>query len=472
MVFSSIEFLFLFLPLFLLVQNLLPFRNLSYALFSVFFYFFGEGWYTAVVLISVAMNYGFGLWIAAAESRHRRKTRLVGGLSLNLAMLFFFKYAAFFLCDVLHLAGLAILRKIHLPLGISFFTFHSISYLIDVYRRDAKAERSFTNLALYILMFPQLIAGPILRFHTVANQLRRRVVTLRHLYFGFLLFCFGLGQKVLLADMLAGVADPLFSRADQLGVMEAWVAALSYSLQIFFDFSGYSNMAIGLGWMTGFHFPQNFNYPYISKSITEFWRRWHMSLSRWFRDYLYIPLGGNRHGPVKTYRNLLIVFLLCGLWHGAAWTFLAWGGYHGCLLVIERMGAERRLAKLPVFMQHGYTLIAVLVGWVLFRADNFSQAMYLIKKLFFSWRELGETNIYQMLSPEQFLAMVAAVLFSTPFIVNALGKAIPMPVIGRWRRNAIPLAYGVGLSFAVAVLGFASVRIMLGSYSPFIYFRF
>lgn len=472
MVFSSIEFLCIFLPLFLIAQNLLPNRNLSYAIFSIFFYFVGEGWYTVVVLASVCMNYGFGLWIDGAKQQRQRKILLGTSLLLNLGVLFFFKYAGFFLKDILRIPHVALTEAIHLPLGISFFTFHSISYLIDIYRRDAKAESSFANLSLYILMFPQLIAGPILRFHTVANQLKRRVVSAQHLYFGFLLFSFGMGQKVLLADTLAGVADPLFMRADQLGVMEAWTAAVCYTLQIFFDFAGYSNMAIGLGWATGFHFPQNFNFPYISKSVTEFWRRWHMSLSRWFRDYLYIPLGGNRNGPWRTYRNLMIVFLLCGLWHGAAWTFIAWGAYHGCLLIIERMGLEHKLAKLPAVLQHGYALIAIVVGWVLFRVESLSQAKLMYKKMFFSWHNLGNTNIYEVLSTEQMLVFCIALIFCTPVVVSSINKIIPMPIIGGWRRHAPPAAFGAGILAAMAVLTGAAIKIMLGSYSPFIYFRF
>ena len=471
MVFSSSEFLFLYLPLFLLAQNFLPHRNLVYALFSLLFYFVGEGWYTAFIIFSVGINYAFGLYIDGSKTPSGRKRALAVSLVINISLLFFFKYCSFFVKDVLGLTEVVWVDRIHLPLGISFFTFHSISYLIDVFRGDAKAERSFVNLSLYILMFPQLIAGPILRFHTVANQLKRRVVRARHVYFGASLFCFGLGQKVLIADTLAGVADPLFARADTLTTGEAWVAALSYTLQIFFDFSGYSNMAIGLGWLTGFYFPKNFNYPYISRSITEFWRRWHMSLSRWFRDYLYIPMGGNRYGTIITYRNLLIVFLLCGLWHGAAWTFLTWGAYHGILLVAERVGLGKALDRVPAIIQHFYTLVVVVIGWVIFRANSMSQAGDVIARMFVPGSQ-ATTNLADIMAPEQIIAFVLGVLFSSPVLVTALNRHIPLPIVGQWRHDMPVHTYGVGAVLALIVFTISAAKIITGSYSPFIYFRF
>lgn len=471
MVFSSVEFLFLYLPLFLLAQNFIPNKNIVYALASLLFYFIGEGWYTAVVILSVTMNYAFGLFIERSKTPKGRGWTLAVSLAANLALLFFFKYFGFLFTDVLGIKGVVWVDQIHLPLGISFFTFHAISYLIDVYRGDAKAERSFVNLSLYILMFPQLIAGPILRFHTIARQLTRRVVRARHVYYGTLLFCFGLGQKVLIADTLAGVADSLFFRTDILSTGEAWAAALCYTLQIFFDFSGYSNMAIGLGWLTGFYFPKNFNYPYVSRSITEFWRRWHMSLSRWFKDYLYIPMGGNRNGSFATYRNLLVVFLLCGLWHGAAWTFLAWGTYHGALLVVERAGLGRTLERVPAVIQHLYTLLAVVVGWVLFRANSMSQAKDVIASMFVPTGHMT-TNLAGVMRPEEIVAFILGVLFSSPFLITTLNRYVPLPIVGRWRRKMPIHACCVGGLFALIVFAFAVLKIIPGSYSPFIYFRF
>jgi alginate O-acetyltransferase complex protein AlgI len=466
MVFSSIDFLFLFLPLFLLAQNFLPNRNLTFVLFSLFFYFVGEGWYTAVVAFSVVANYVFGIWIDEADDPRRKRLVLAASIGVNLALLVFFKYAGFLARNLFGTPADAWITTIHLPLGISFFTFHAISYLIDIYRRDARAERSFVNLSLYMLMFPQLIAGPILRFHTVASRLRDRVITARHVYGGLLLFCFGLGQKVLLADTLAGVADPLFARADSLSTGTAWLAAVCYALQILFDFGGYSTMALGLGRAAGFRFPRNFNYPYISRSITEFWRRWHMSLSRWFRDYLYIPLGGNRNGPAATYRNLMIVFLLCGLWHGAEWTFVLWGAYHGLLLVLERLGGGRVLRAMPRIVRHAYALVAVLVGWVLFRATSVGQAGTILAKMFFLDGTVDMAAM-DVLTGEEKVVLVVAILLSTPIVPVVFRRwfaAAPTGVSG-WK-------YAAGAAASLVLLGASSLKIFSGAYSPFIYFRF
>ena len=470
MVFSSIEFLFVFFPAFLLTQSLLPNRNFTYVVFSLAFYFFGEGWYIFVLVFSTIMNFACGLWVDEATSPRTRRTAISVGVAANLVLLFIFKYAGFFYTSVLGGSSEAWIASIHLPLGISFFTFHAISYLVDVYRRNVRAERSFVNLALYITMFPQLIAGPIIRFHTIAEQLTRRIVTARHAYFGLALFCFGMGQKVLLADTLAGICDPLFADWRTLTTSTAWLAAIAYTFQIFFDFTGYSNMAIGLGWMTGFYFPQNFNYPYVSKSITEFWRRWHMSLSRWFRDYLYIPLGGNRHGPLRTYRNLICVFLLCGLWHGAGWTFVIWGAYHGALLVLERLGFAALLRRAPVLLQHVYAMLAIIFGWVLFRADNITQAASMLDKMLIptSYR-LG---IDHYLTGEEFVVLVLAAVFSTPVVSKALMDVMAIPRVPPWQRDLPQWAYGLGATGAAAVFGASAIKILTGAYSPFIYFRF
>jgi alginate O-acetyltransferase complex protein AlgI len=470
MAFSSVDFLFLFLPLFLLTQNFVPNRNLTFVLFSVFFYFVGEGWFTAVVLASVVANFIFGILIGGEPRDYPKKCLLGAGIVFNLGLLAFFKYMGFF-AQTLGANPGSWITSIHLPLGISFFTFHAISYLVDIYRGDARAERSLVNLSLYMLMFPQLIAGPILRFHTVADQLRRRIVTARHVYYGAALFCLGLGQKVLLADTLAGVADPLFGRAAELSQATAWLAAACYTLQIYFDFGGYSNMAIGLGWIAGFYFPQNFDFPYISRSITEFWRRWHMSLSRWFRDYLYVPLGGNREGSAKTYRNLLIVFLLCGLWHGAAWTFVLWGAYHGLLLVIERLGYARLLGRFPRVLQHAYTMLAVMVGWVLFRAESIAQAQLILEKMFFL-DPTYDVPVLQILSGEETVVLACATVLATPVVQTIMRSLRALPAARPWPRAVHPWSYGLGATVAAAVLLASSLKILTGAYSPFIYFRF
>lgn len=470
MAFSSNEFLFVFLPLFLLVQAFLPFRNVSYVLFSLFFYFVGEGWFSAIVVVSVLANYLFGLAIDAQDHAGRRRYVLTGAVVFNLSALFCFKYAAFFLANVPGAEAQAhAAAQWHLPLGISFLTFHAVSYLVDIYRRDARAERSLINLSLYMLMFPQLIAGPILRFHTIAHQLTRRIVSARHVYYGFLLFSVGLGQKVLLADTLAKVVDPAFTRAQTLSCPAAWLAVIAYALQIFFDFCGYSNMAMGLGWLTGFDLPRNFDYPYSSQSITEFWRRWHMSLSRWFRDYLYVPLGGNRQGLHRTYLNLLIVFLLCGLWHGAAWTFVLWGAYHGAWLVIERLGLGPLIARAPRLVRHCYAMLIVLLGWVLFRADDLTQAQSMFRALF-SRRDMSMTT--PLMSREETVVLVIALTLSVPTLPwlssrwRWLASEAPLP------KRVAPLSYVLGSITGSIVFIAAATKVLTGAYSPFIYFRF
>ena len=469
MVFASVDFLFLFLPAFLLIQNFLPYRNITYVLFSLLFYFVGEGWYTSVIVASVTANYFFGIAIGVWLARTARKVALALGIAANLGALVYFKYAGFLATNLFD-GAVDSRTNVHLPLGISFFTFHAISYLVDVYRLDAEAERSFVRLSLYILMFPQLIAGPILRFHTVAQQLKERTVTTENVYYGLVLFSLGMGQKVLLADTLAGICDPLFAKWQNLSAAAAWLAATSYSLQLYFDFSGYSNMAIGLGWLSGFYFPMNFNYPYISLSITEFWRRWHISLSRWFRDYLYIPLGGNRHGSIQTYRNLVIVFVLCGFWHGAAWTFLAWGTYHGALLVLERLGLGAALEKAPTGLRHLYALVAILVGWVIFRAENLPQAAGILRTMLFV-NGAGADAIAPALTGEETVVLGISALLAMPLVANQMRAWVALPDHPPWPGRSA-WAYGWGLALGIVILSAAATKILTGSYSPFIYFRF
>ncbi len=472
MVFSSVEFLFAFLPAFLLSQALLPRRaNLTFVAFCIVFYFAGEGFFLAVVLASLLINFGFGLAIDSAIEPRRRKIVVGVAIAANLALLIFFKYAAFLHDVAFGSVPTHWTKSIHLPLGISFFTFHAMSYVIDVYRKDAKAERSLTNLALYILMFPQLIAGPILRYAGIASQLSQRVVTSKHVYYGIGFFVIGLGQKVLIADTMAGLVDPLFKQWMTLSTEAAWLAVLSYAFQIYFDFGGYSNMAIGLAMMCAFDFPRNFNYPYTSQSITEFWRRWHMTLSSWFRDYLYIPLGGSRFGTWKTYRNLFAVFLLCGLWHGAAWTFVLWGTYHGLFLVIERIGLARLLQRLPAVLRHAYALLAVMIGWVLFRAVSLEQALGILRTMFVPPAS-KEMSVFEFLTGESIVTLVCAAILSTPTLVRLLGPIIALPQQRPWPENVKLRAYGAGSLLYIIVFGASAIKILTGSYSPFIYFRF
>src|SRR5215469_14568338 len=378
MVFSSPIFLFLFLPITLGVYFLLPWRarNLWLLGVSLVFYGWGEPKFVLVMLASIVINFLLALWIDHARKRGGGRLPLTAAVVANIGLLAIFKYTDFItgnlnaLLAQLHVSPLA-LTGIALPIGISFFTFHALSYVIDVYRGEAPAQRNPFTIGLYISLYSQLIAGPIIRYHDVAEQLDKRSVERADFAYGVERFVVGLGKKVLLANTLAVPADLIFSiPGEQLTLPVAWLGLACYTLQIYFDFSGYSDMAIGLGRMLGFRFKENFNYPYVSQSMTEFWRRWHISLSSWFRDYLYVPLGGNRISNARTYFNLCVVFLLCGLWHGAAWTFVAWGAAHGALLVIERLGLGRVLARAPRPVRHAYVLAAVMATWVLFRSND------------------------------------------------------------------------------------------------------
>ena len=477
MVFSSPEFLFYFLPAFLLIYFLLPQKNLILLAFSMFFYAWGEGIYLLLIIASGLVNWAIALWLTQS-SPQRARWILAGGVALNLAGLFVFKYFAFFVSSVNAVfAGLKLpVPGIHLPIGISFFTFHAICYLVDVYRGDFQAERRPVNVLLYIAMFPQLIAGPIVRFGTVRKEIHERIVTLQKFALGLKFFILGLGQKVLIANTLAVPVDAIYKiPSGNLDAPMAWLAAVGYGLQIYFDFAGYSNMAIGLGLMIGIYFPLNFNYPYISQSITEFWRRWHITLSTWFRDYLYIPLGGNRQGDFRTYLNLMIVFLLCGLWHGASSTFIVWGFYHGFFLVIERLGLHNRLSRIGAEFRHFYVLLVVTIGWVFFRANDFPQALSHLTAM----AGLGSGDgiahhVWLYLHPDVALALLVGAIGSTPYL-SRLGQRI-LEYSGKSlgaRTDVLPAASGwITVAALYAVFALSTVSIAGGNYNPFIYFRF
>lgn len=468
MVFSSIEFLFVFLPVFLAAYFLdARLANPVLLIFSLIFYFLGEGVFILVMLASIGLNALAGRLIAGDPSRAR--LWLAAGVAANLGLLGYFKYLGFLAAELFGVTPGGS-EGIHLPLGISFFTFQAISYLVDLYRGDCAVERRPARIALYISMFPQLIAGPIVRFASVREALGTRSVTLRHLYFAFVFFSAGLAAKVLVADAVAPVADQVFA-ADpaQLRADAAAAGILAYTLQIYFDFLGYSLMAVGLGHMLGFQFPQNFNHPYVAASVTEFWRRWHMSLSSWFRDYVYIPLGGNRHGAARTYLNLWIVFLLTGFWHGAAWTFVLWGALHGTLLTLERAGLGTLLARLPTAIGIGYTLLAVMAGWVLFRADGLGAATDLALALG-AWE--GAISAAGVLTNEARLSALAGLLLAGPWIGRALGRWIEIPSFQPWPERLSAARTLPGLLLYGTLFLCAATKVLAGSYSPFIYFRF
>ncbi|HMF14146.1 MAG TPA: MBOAT family protein [Gemmataceae bacterium] len=485
MVFSAAIFLFLFLPVLLGLHFLSPhrLRNALLLVASLLFYAWGEKTYILVLLASIAVNYTMGRWLDSATGSRRRRWGLALAVAVNLGLLAYFKYGVFLLDNVnvaraaLKLSPLPV-PNLHLPLGISFFTFHALSYVIDVYRREVRALKDPFTFALYISFFPQSIAGPIVRYRDLAAQLVRRRVCREGFAEGVRRFVLGLSKKMLIANTLAVPADAIFALpSEALPSGMAWLGILCYTLQIYFDFSGYSDMAIGLAKMFGFDFKENFEYPYIARSITEFWRRWHISLSSWFRDYLYIPLGGNCRGALRTYLNLLIVFFLCGLWHGASWAFVCWGLYHGSFLVLERMGAGRLLERAWTPLRRVYTLLVVLIGWVFFRATTFAQAKFFLAALFGLGSAVGAdypTAVY--LHTDVMLALLAGVLFSAPLrpLLQRLGHNVlefAQPR-GRW-ASALDLVVAGTSAAAYAVLLSASAMLLAaGTHNPFIYFRF
>lgn len=388
MTFASIEFLFYFFPLFLasyFSAKSITTRNYIFLAFSLVFYAAGYTPHILILFGSVAVNFFLARAIEGREGTSRQRL-LAGGVAFNLILLGIFKYTGFLvenLNAVIEPAGLALpLPKISLPLGISFYSFHAISYLADIYKRKVHANRDPAQFALYMCMFPQLVAGPIVRYATVARQLSERRVTLGRFSAGTRLFAIGLAWKVLIADEVARLVDGVFDTTTHPTFMEAWLGLYAYTVQIYFDFAGYSTMAVGLGVMVGFVLPRNFRLPYTAHSVTDFWRRWHMSLSAFLRDYLYIPLGGNRRGETRTYVNLSIVFLLCGLWHGASWNFVIWGAHHGAFLIVERAFLGKWLRRAPGVLAHLYTVVAVMFGWVWFRADTLPGALDLFRGLF------------------------------------------------------------------------------------------
>lgn len=434
--------------------------------FSLLFYAWGEPRYIVLMLLSIVMNYGFGIWIDRADKQQKKRTAaLTLAIVINIALLGFFKYANFFV-DVANqvLQTNMQMTSVPLPLGISFYTFHALSYLIDVYRKVEKAQRNLFNLSLYITFFPQLVAGPIIRYNSVAEQLSMRVFSSVQFAEGIKRFILGLAKKVLLANPLGLVADTIFATpAADLSTGGAWIGIIAYTLQIYYDFSGYSDMAIGLAKMFGFEFAENFNYPYISKSISEFWRRWHISLGSWFRDYVYIPLGGSKVAPWKIYRNLLIVWALTGFWHGASWTFIAWGLYYGILIALEKAGLEKMLLRIYP-LNHVVVLLFVMIGWVFFRADNFGYAADFIGAMFHT-RGMDAFD-------SQALALLS--VNGLPFAIAILVAAPLFPKLQKWQFNK-PLT-GVQTAFALLFHCFLFAEVILylinSTYNPFLYFRF
>ncbi len=480
MVFSSVIFIFYFLPVFLIGYYAAGWRAGALLVGSAAFYVWGEGAYVFLLLGLIGLNYAGTLWLQRTPAGWGRIAILAGVVVTDFAVLGYFKYAGF-VAEILNqmLSGAPVPEiQQRLPLGISFFTFQLVSYVVDVHRGSVKVERDPTRFAAYILMFPHLIAGPIVRFADIRDEMHGDRRKSGHIGLGVQYFIVGLAQKVLVANAVAPLADHGFSLdVGTLNATSAWLGIWAYTLQIYFDFCGYSNMAIGLAFLLGFTFPKNFDYPYMSQSITEFWRRWHMSLSSWFRDYLYIPLGGNRLGQGKTLRNLLIVFFLTGLWHGAAWRFIVWGLYHGAFLMVERFGLGRVLDRAPRLVRHAYAILVVMVGWVFFRADSLPQALHYLATM---------ADVRAFAAPDAALSILANAQTVAALAVGSLLSFPLLPaVMERLRvRHAepphpeLPARLDTRSVHAIPIpllaVGFVlSIAILVGStLNPFLYFRF
>ena len=460
MVFSSVTFLFIFLPVTLILYYIVPqrFRNLVLLLMSLVFYAWGEPVYVVLMLYSILLNYGMGR-LMDSERRHK-KGILVFTVVLNLFILGFFKYYGFVLENVNAVTGLDLpVRKISLPIGISFYTFQALSYIIDLYRGKFRAQKNLVSFACYITMFPQLIAGPIVRYENIEAQLARRKVSLERFGFGALRFIFGLAKKVLLANLTGAIFDAVRLQGSGISTLTAWLGALAYTFQIYFDFSGYSDMAIGLGHMLGFSFMENFNDPYAAVSVTDFWRRWHISLGTWFREYVYIPLGGNRVSVPKHVRNILVVWTLTGLWHGASWNFVIWGLYYGFLLLFDKYVWQK--LRVPAFITRILTLLLVVIGWVIFSADSLSGILTTLAAMFgFAEKGLADPDALYYLRTNLAL-FIAAVLFC-------------LPVVRRIRARMMENGYlqAVLYAFSLVLLVVCTAFLVTQNYNPFLYFRF
>lgn len=464
MVFSSMVFLCVFLPAAFCLHLLLPgmrAKNFLLVVASLVFYAYGEPIYVILLVASSAGNYILAR--LTGECPKIRKLTMTLAVVINLGLLVIFKYSGFLVDTFNSVTGAGIpVPQVRMPIGISFFTFQALSYVIDVYRGDASVQKNFGKVLLYISFFPQLIAGPIVKYHDVEAEINNRKQTPEEIGKGIRRFIAGLSKKVLIANTMGLVADNLFGAAAT-GITGpgAWLGAVSYMLQIYFDFSGYSDMALGLGMMFGFHFHENFDYPYISASIREFWRRWHMSLSGWFKEYLYIPLGGNRRGKFRTVVNKMIVFVCTGIWHGASFNFLFWGIYHGFFLMLEEYipFIGKKGGKLKSFFQHVYALLVVCVGFVFFRADTMKQGCFWIREMFtdFGWKASAMSLTMQQLTPVYLVTLAAALVAAVP--VNSMLKKY------KWYE---------GFTYVLSLAGFALCVLSLagGTYNPFIYFRF
>ncbi len=466
MVFSSTIFLCVYLPLVLLGYYICPKkgRNLFLLIVSLVFYAWGEPKYVFLMMFSIVINFAFGLLMDKHRRNEKRlKLMLVLSVVIDLGLLSVFKYTDFIITNVNAIFNTGFdLLNIALPIGISFYTFQAMSYTIDVYRNDVRVQRNLIDFGMYITMFPQLIAGPIVRYSDVQDQLAERSVTSADFSEGIMRFVVGLGKKVLLANQMGAVWSGIYALGGDVSALTAWTGAAAYTFQIYFDFSGYSDMAIGLGRMFGFKFPENFLYPYESVSITDFWRRWHITLSTWFKEYLYIPLGGNRRGLARQALNLLIVWALTGFWHGAGWNFVMWGLYYFLILFIEKLFLLKVLDKLPKLLRHVYALLLIVIGWVIFASDDVSALLPYLGSLFGANGAVGGMDVYT-------LATRAVLIVICCIASTQLPKKLFLSCTGAMNEKA---AFVLKSVLTLALLALSMVFLIGDSYNPFLYFRF
>lgn len=466
MVFSSTIFLCVYLPLVLLGYYICPKkgRNLFLLIVSLVFYAWGEPKYVFLMIFSILVNYIFGRLMDKNRGRQKRmKLLLVLSVVIDLGLLSVFKYTDFVITNINAIFGANFdLLNIALPIGISFYTFQAMSYTIDVYRDDVRVQKNLIDFGMYITMFPQLIAGPIVRYADVQDQLADRSVTTVDFSEGVMRFVVGLGKKVLLANQMGAVWSDIYALGGDVSTLMAWTGAIAYTFQIYFDFSGYSDMAIGLGRMFGFKFPENFRYPYQSVSITDFWRRWHITLSTWFKEYLYIPLGGNRRGLARQALNLLIVWSLTGFWHGAGWNFVMWGLYYFVILFIEKLFLLKALDKLPKFFRHVYALLLIIIGWVIFASDDVSVLLPFLGSMFGANGAVGGMDVYTLLTK-------AVLLIICCIASTELPKKLFLSATGAMNEKA---AFTLKSVLTIALLALSMILLIGDSYNPFLYFRF
>ena len=458
MILASLTFIFIFFPIVFLIGNLLNIKlqNIFLLIASLIFYAWGEPIYIFLILISIIVNYIAGIIIDNSKNSISKNIFFIITLLIDIGILGYYKYANLFFGT-----------NIPLPIGISFFTFQEMSYVIDVYRGDAKVQKKFINLALYVSLFPQLIAGPIIRYKNIDEQIEYRVRSNEKTAIGIKRFIYGLSKKVILANTLGFICDTILSSKSiqNVGTVSSWIIAMCYTLQIYYDFSGYSDMAIGIGKMFGFEFPENFNYPYLSKSITEFWRRWHITLSSWFRDYVYIPLGGNRKGPIRKCINLMIIFLLTGFWHGASWNFVVWGVIHGIFVVIEFIFLKKILDKIPI-INHLYTLCIVSIAFIIFKFENTLDGLLIIHRMINLKFLSFDGDLSYIFTKYNIFIFTIAIIFSGP--LQSLYK-----LISTKKQNSAKIILNIFEYFVLLILfSYSITELVSNTYNPFIYMRF